>query len=395
MKTLFIHTSHFVRLPNGEVYNHGQYPYWIWERYLKHFDEINVLGRVVDADLPPNGWNLSSGKGVNFIGIPDDQHDILGKIYNKNVRKIILNAIINSDAVIIRTSRIAWYASKYAHKKNKPWAIEVVGDSFYGFWYHGGIIGKIYAIVSHILAKKWIHKAPYVLYVTKDYLQYRYPNRNKTIGVSNIELNPLSDIVLKNRLIKIDKSFGSNQIFKCAIIGDLTANYKGLDVILKAMKLLKDRNITIELHNIGNGNLDSYFKLAEKLGIRELFKFDGSRESGKPVLDWLDNMDFYVQPSRTEGMPRALIEAMSRGLPCFASNVGGIPELIEEELLHKPGDFHKLAQDIELLLSSKGLFTARAERNFEHAKNFSNDSLNQVRDEFWSSFANFAMNKTS
>src|SRR5690625_396249 len=51
------------------------------------------------------------------------------------------------------------------------------------------------------------------------------------------------------------------------------------------------------------------------------------------VFDWLETIDLYAQPSRQEGLPRALIESMSRGVPAFGANTAGIPELLENEFI--------------------------------------------------------------
>jgi glycosyltransferase involved in cell wall biosynthesis len=64
-------------------------------------------------------------------------------------------------------------------------------------------------------------------------------------------------------------------------------------------------------------------------------------------------MDLFVLPSLNEGMGRALIEAMSAGLPVIASHVGGIPAVINHErtgLLVPPGDADALADALRRLL---------------------------------------------
>lgn len=51
------------------------------------------------------------------------------------------------------------------------------------------------------------------------------------------------------------------------------------------------------------------------------------------VFTWLDSIDIYAQPSRQEGLPRAMIEAMSRGIPCIGAKTAGIPELIDNKYI--------------------------------------------------------------
>ena len=63
---------------------------------------------------------------------------------------------------------------------------------------------------------------------------------------------------------------------------------------------------------------------------------------GHGVTEQLDAADVFVLPSRQEGLPRAMIEAMARSLPCVGSDVGGISELIPDWVV-PPNDPQALA----------------------------------------------------
>lgn len=66
----------------------------------------------------------------------------------------------------------------------------------------------------------------------------------------------------------------------------------------------------------------------------------------------LDTCDIYVQPSLQEGLPRALIEAMSRGCPCIGARTAGIPELLPEECLTSRGSAGAIAGAVSAMLRS-------------------------------------------
>ena len=51
------------------------------------------------------------------------------------------------------------------------------------------------------------------------------------------------------------------------------------------------------------------------------------------IFTYLDCVDIYIQPSLQEGLPRSLIEALSRGCLCLGAKTAGIPELIEDRLV--------------------------------------------------------------
>jgi glycosyltransferase involved in cell wall biosynthesis len=79
---------------------------------------------------------------------------------------------------------------------------------------------------------------------------------------------------------------------------------------------------------------------------------------------WLNAADIFVLPSQSEGTPNALLEAMACGLPVIASNVGGIPELIQdniEGLLFESGSKDDLKEKLNRLIQDKGLQKTLAE----------------------------------
>ena len=87
----------------------------------------------------------------------------------------------------------------------------------------------------------------------------------------------------------------------------------------------------------------------------------------------------FVLTSGTEGLPRAMIEAMARGLPVIASKVGGIPELVSEPELFTAGDVKALAELIlSLCFDSKRLSRLSAE-NVRKAQTFTADKLSAKR----------------
>ena len=69
-------------------------------------------------------------------------------------------------------------------------------------------------------------------------------------------------------------------------------------------------------------------KLCCSLGLAESVEFTGMIRN---VTEYLRNADLFVLPSRTEGLSNALLEAMSYGLPCIATKVGGNIEVIGED----------------------------------------------------------------
>ncbi|WP_191907340.1 glycosyltransferase family 4 protein [Vibrio diabolicus] len=88
---------------------------------------------------------------------------------------------------------------------------------------------------------------------------------------------------------------------------------------------------------MGKGDPSRFDGLAKKHGVD--VSFDGFISEKNKILDWLDDIDIYIQPSFQEGLPRATIEAMSRGCIVASSNAGGLNELTLEQFIHSPGDY--------------------------------------------------------
>jgi glycosyltransferase involved in cell wall biosynthesis len=78
---------------------------------------------------------------------------------------------------------------------------------------------------------------------------------------------------------------------------------------------------------VGDGpEITGLKRLAEDLGVGERVVFAGMR---RDIPQCLSLMDIYVQPSRFEGMPNAVLEAMAARVPVVATNVGGVSEVVE------------------------------------------------------------------
>jgi glycosyltransferase involved in cell wall biosynthesis len=133
-------------------------------------------------------------------------------------------------------------------------------------------------------------------------------------------------------------------------VGWLT-DIKGHAYLIEAIAKLKQDFPALHLVVIGSGDRhDSLLQQADLAGIRDAVHLLGHRDD---IEVCLAGMDLFVLPSLNEGMGRALIEAMSAGLPVIASHVGGIPAVVNHErtgLLVPPGDADALADALRRLL---------------------------------------------
>ena len=101
------------------------------------------------------------------------------------------------------------------------------------------------------------------------------------------------------------------------------------------------------------------------------------------VFQVLDRMHVYIQPSLQEGLPRSMVEAMSRGLLCIGANTAAIPELLQPQYVTRQKSHEDIAKILERI--SKEELAEQAKINFEEAKKYLDDYLNQRRNAFFES----------
>jgi len=121
---------------------------------------------------------------------------------------------------------------------------------------------------------------------------------------------------------------------------------KGLDILFSALSEL-DKNLRWKLALVGDGEQRNFLKdLAQKLNISENITFFGFQENR---LAFLNSFDVFVLPSRIEGIPRCLMEAMAANKPVISSDIPGSKELIidgQTGYTFKAGDAGHLLQQI-------------------------------------------------
>lgn len=392
MKATFFHDVPLF-YKEKEVYSIG-FGYEVWQRYLKVFDYLVVVARYRETrDFDTSRLKKSSGDNVSFTKVPNFKS--MRTLYKYfEARKIIEEEVKKADAIIVRNSTIGDIAVKYAIKYQKPYAYEIVGCPWDALWNYGNIQGKILAPFAYFRTKNIAKNSKFTLYVTENFLQKRYPAKGYSIACSNVFLPIIEEKVLINRIEKI-KKMNLDKKIKIGMIGALTSKYKGFDLAIKSTKELNNKYNNIELHILGGGDASKWKKLAKKEKVSDKVFFDGTLPSGYPVFEWIDNLDIFIQPSKVEGLPRALIEAMSRGCPVVGSKAGGIPELLDERFIHKKGNYKDLTSKIMFLMSNKEIMIEQAKKNFETSKNYSKEVLDEKRTGFWKEFRKYAESEKS
>ena len=154
--------------------------------------------------------------------------------------------------------------------------------------------------------------------------------------------------------------------------------WKGVETLLFAIHEVAQIHTDVELHLVGNGDaIDYYRKMAEDLGISKNVIFRGPKLGSELAKAYHDaNIVVLPSTSNAESFGMVLVEAMASGRPVIGSQIGGIPQLIENEqngFLVSPGKPHELASAINLLLSNTKTAEKYAHASFIKSQQFSWD----------------------
>jgi glycosyltransferase involved in cell wall biosynthesis len=413
MKLLFFTEARLFQTNDGKFCCENQsFSYQMFKRYLDVFDHLFVVART--APLTPghiNDGNRVDHEGVEVLPLPF----YIGPFqYLKNRNKLLMamrryiDLHPNAAAICRVPGIIGTAAARYMTRKNRPYGVEVVGDP-HDVFARGSFDHPLRAVFRYVGVKNLktvINTSSASLYVTKESLQARYsPGINKfTINASNIELKP-NDFVNDSKRIDLIKKFSTHASdvliypnsyilspkklnmklsYSIISVGTLDAMYKAPDVVIEAIALLKRNALDVSLQWLGDGRYkNDMIDRARQAGVSDRINFIGQVSSANEVISYLDEADLFVLPSRQEGLPRAFVEAMARGLPCIGTKIGGIPELLDEQALVPVNNSRLLAAKIITFLTTPGLADAQAARNLKEAHKYEIESLESRRKEFY------------
>jgi glycosyltransferase involved in cell wall biosynthesis len=369
------------------MYSDGGLQSNVWEKnYLPYFDSITIIAR--QSYDRKNAKTIASTDKVDFKLIKQFRSNVDFLLNYYKIKQIIKHEVLKADIIILRLPSTLGYTSvPMLLRYGKPFILEIVTDVYRAYWYMGSALGKICAWYFEAITKKYINKAPCVQYVSKN-LKKKY----KGSCFSEI----ISDVIIDNILApqEIDINRFTSEVFEIGLVGSFIGYYKGHEVLLKAIsKLPKHILKNIEIYFIGVGDYDRVKKKAEILNLIKNIKYIGLMDH-KDVIDLYKSLSLYVQPSYLEGMPRSMLEAMSMGCPVLASTVGGMPDVITQNYLHKPGDYKRLSQQIEMFYEQRKCLEQEAFNSLKRVVPFLQKNLDSKRKEFYDvCIRNFSYNK--
>lgn len=285
-------------------------------------------------------------------------------IEGKKIKKIIfaIKSLLkfkgkakNSEIVHIHmSSRGSFYRKSLfvmkAYNMNKKIIIHI----------HGSEFQKFYHEESNSIQKKYIKRI--------------LNKSNKVIALSDEWKTILSEIVENNKIevlynsIEVksnlnNKNYEEENILFLGRLG----KRKGVYDILEVAPKIISKHPNVKFIIAGDGEVDNVRTLCKEKGIEKNVKILGWT-SGDDKIKLLNQATVYLLPSYNEGMPISILEAMSYKLPVVSTNIGGIPQLVREDIegyLFNPGDLSELESILNKILSSEKLRKKLGGNSFE------------------------------
>jgi glycosyltransferase involved in cell wall biosynthesis len=358
--------------PDGEYFALGAFGYSLISRYLDEFDEVIVAGRVASAVREAPAGLKASGPNVRFLDLPE----------MRGVRGIVTDWIRAANAINRELARrpfivlrvpgvVGTLVGTVAKVCNLPFGVEVVGDPADSFSPRASKVPgrSLVRALAVGTMKRQCSNAVAAAYVTQHALQLRYPPGGWHTHYSSVDLGPeayANEVELARRFESFRRVRNPQDPWRIVHVGGLDHLYKGTDTLLNAVAQIGRRDLHVTIVGDGKHRQELHSK-ASALGISGQVQFLGRVHPGIDVRRILDTADLFVLPSRQEGLPRAMIEAMARGLPCVGSSVGGIPELLSADAVVPPNDSAALANVLTELLSHPDQLVFNARLCFDRA----------------------------
>lgn len=374
MRLLVVQDELFARGPDGEARALYCAP-GFWERYRAVFDEVVVLGRLLEETRAPSGAaRVESAPGIRFQPLPRWRGPLEGLLAGRRALATHPELFASVDCALLRVpSGVALLTQPHLRRARLPYAVEVIGDPWDAL--APGAVSAWWRVPARPLLalamRLQVRGAAAAAYNTRA-LQRRYPPGRRAHSVSYPSVDLTADAFAAQAWVGPLPATP-----RLLTVASLERPYKGIDVLLEALARLR---APASLVVVGDGSLRSGLEAqAVRLGLGARARFVGRRAPGAEVRAALADADLFVLPSRVDAFPRALVEAMAAGLPCVGSAVGDVPDLLEPDAVVPPGEVAALADRLDGWLARPARLAAAAARNLERARELSSERLASLR----------------
>ncbi len=372
--------NHFIRTPDGKVWNNGIVGPMFWEKYLQYFTEVRVLCRMAEGSYEDvEDLKEVSYPGVTFLPVPMFQGIRSLLRANRAIRKRIEEAIAPNDydLLVVRIpSILGFYLLQHISTLRCKMAVEVVSDMSTrssGETFASALKNKL----LHLLTKRAVAEADGVSYVTRYALEKVYPPKEGAVRAYYSSID-LPESYYATRVIAQPETF---RLLHVSTLNDEAKGYKTLFTIASR---LREAGLSLEVIVVGDGKLRTYYEhYVREQGLADLVRFTGNISDKQALRQIYQEADLLVFPTEHEGLPRVLIEAMATGLPILSTDVGGIPELLSAEEVFSYKDIDGMTKRALELLADPALRQVISDQGYQKAREYRYEVLQEKRYQFF------------
>lgn len=387
MDLLLVADGHYYRDKKGDIYVQSVFDYSFYKRYLSVFDKVYAVARIEEVNEAPTGKKKASGERVIFLDFPVFKGPWQYARSFFYVKKVAKKYAEKFQCAIFRLpGATANIMCKEFAKTGKPFAVEIVIDPWENFAPGSGtgILRPTIRYSWTSLVKKMCMKANGASYVTEKYLQEKYPCP-ALFGETGYFTNFYSSVELPDDTFAEPRMFFPKETWYIAHTANTLADYcKGHIQLMNAVKVVRDKGFDVRIRFIGDGpKREEFFEYAKKLGIEQATVFLGRLPGTEEVRKIYAESDMFVFPTKAEGLPRGLLEAMAEGLPCISSPTCGIPEVLQKDYLYDYDDAEGFARGIIKMITNPNIMCECSKSNIMIAKKYKSSILNEKRFSFY------------
>ncbi len=376
----------FRRTPDGRVWTFTPPSYGSFESVLGVFEQIRVIARTVDVPEPPVQARTVTGPRVEVYGVPSYVGPLAYLRRHRDITHSLERAAELDGAFLFRIpSQMAFVMAPLVQKSGRRFAAELLTDP-HDFFAPGVAPHGLAFLFRHYFVRRsreLCGQAAVMNYVTGE------ATRRANPALAAHWAESLSDVELPREAFLALTERRARGRLRVVSVGFLDLLYKGQDVLIRA---LASSGVDFELTFVGDGqHRTQLLELAQSLGVGSRVRVTGALGGPEQVRSYLAEADVFSLPSRAEGIPRALLEAMAAGLPAICSRVGAMADLLEPRWIVEPNCPAALSSKFAEFYRAETEWTGIGRRNQEAVRGYEAGVLGPKRLEFYRAIRHYCL----
>jgi glycosyltransferase involved in cell wall biosynthesis len=353
----------------GEYWTYGGFGEYV-KSLLPHFDRVILACHPKETGSPPKGWYPLGAPNLQYFWLPYYEGEAqclarLPEMFLKSRQAVLAADVVNARVPDYSGICGGFWACIY----RKPLFINHV-DNWHG---RRGRSSRLRGIAKLGLDLHYSIYCAFEKMLCRDRLTFVQGHESWQIyGSSPSAVQCISTSHADGDVVRAIKAATLKKQLHIVSVGRLV-HVKGHQYLIDALRILKDTEFEFDyrLSIAGEGErLADLKQQAERLNLLDRVAFIGQLDRSE-IFELYDTADVFCLPSLREGTPKVLLEAMARGVPIVATDVGGVRSVVvngETGVLVEPNNSAALAGALKMLAQSPALRSKLAKESLPVAR---------------------------